>query len=67
MNEKKKRRASAQKADTCMKSEQEQPLMAEERVKAADDEPMEVDQIHQEEAETALIEDGDQPLDYDID
>ena len=49
LNEKKKRRASAQKADT-MESEQEQPLMVERPLKAADDEPMEVDQIHQDEA-----------------
>ena len=50
-----------------MQSEQEQPLMIERPLKTADDEPMEVDQIHQDEAETALIEDGEQQLDYDID
>ena len=67
MNEKKKRRASAQKADTSMQSEQEQPLMAEEPVKADDDAPMEEVEVNQEEAETALIEDGEKPIDYDID
>ena len=66
LNEKKKRRASAQKADT-MESEHKQPFMIERPLKAADDDPMKVDQIHQEEAETALIEDGEQPLDYNID
>ena len=50
-----------------MESEQKQPFMIESPLKAADDEPMEVDQIYQDEAETALNEDGDQPLDYDID
>jgi len=53
LNEKKKRRASAQK--------HEKPL------KANGDEPMEVDEIRQEEAETALIEDDDQGSDYDVD
>ena len=67
LNEKKKRSASAKKADTIMQSEQEQPLMIERPLKTADDEPMEVDQIYQDESETALNEDGDQPLDYDID
>ena len=41
--------------------------MPEEPVKADDDAPMEEVEVNQEEAETALIEDGDQPLDYDID
>ena len=50
-----------------MESEQKQPYMIERPLEAADDEPMEVDQINLDEAETALIEDGDQPLDYDID
>jgi hypothetical protein len=57
LNEKKKRRASAQKADTSM----EKPL------KANDDEPMVVDNIHQEEVETALIYEDDQGSDYEID
>ena len=67
LNEKKKRRASAQKADTSRESEQKQPFMIEMPLKAADDEPMEVDQIHQDEAETDLIDYVDQPLDYEID
>jgi hypothetical protein len=53
LNEKKKRRAEAQKL--------EKPL------KANGDEPMEVDEIRQEEAETALIEDDDQGSDYEVD
>ena len=53
LNEKKKRRASAQK--------HEKPLKANNYV------PMEVDEIRQEEAETALIEDDDQGSDYDVD
>lgn len=53
LNEKKKRRASAQK--------HEKPL------KAKNDVPMEVDEIRQEEAETALIEDDDQGSDYEVD
>jgi hypothetical protein len=36
-------------------------------LKANDDEPMEVDEVHQEVAETALIEDDDQGSDYEID
>jgi hypothetical protein len=53
LNEKKKRRAFAQKL--------EKPLKANNEV------PMEVDEIRQEEAETALIEDDDQGSDYDVD
>ena len=67
LNEKKKRKASTQKADTSMESEQKQNFMVERPLKDADDEPMEVDQIHQEEAETALIDDGEQAIDYVID
>ncbi len=55
LNEKKKIRASAQKAGM------EKPL------KAIDDEPMEMDEIRQEVAETALIEDDNQGSDYEID
>ena len=36
-------------------------------LKANDDEPMEVDEVNQEVAETALIEDDDQGSDYGID
>jgi len=57
LNEKKKRRASAQKHEKPLKSNGDEPL----------DEPMEVDEIRQEEAETALIEDDDQGSDYDVD
>jgi hypothetical protein len=53
LNEKKKRRASAQK--------HEKPLKANNEV------PMEVDEIRQEEAETALVEDDDQGTDYEVD
>ena len=66
LNEKKNRRASAQKADTSMKLVQEQPLMVEKPLKANDDEPMEVVEIRHEDANTALIDEEDQGIDYDI-
>ena len=56
MKEKKRRRVAAQKADTSI----EKPL------KANDDDPMEVDEIRQEVAETALIEDDYEGSDYEI-
>jgi hypothetical protein len=56
-NQKKRRRASSQKLDTSM----DKPS------KTIDDEPIEVDEICQEEAEAALIEEDDQGSDYEID
>ena len=41
LNERKRRRVSAQKADINVESVQEQPLMVEKPVKADDDAPME--------------------------
>jgi hypothetical protein len=67
LNEKKKRRASAKKADTSMELVQEQPLMVEKPLNVYDDEPMEVDKIRQEQADTALIEEDDRGSDYEID
>jgi hypothetical protein len=49
LNEKKKIRASAQKAHAIMESEQEKPLMAEQAIKVDDNALMEVDDIHKEE------------------
>jgi hypothetical protein len=67
INLKKKRRASAQKADISIESEQEQPLMVEQALKADDDAPMDVDQIRQEEADTAVMQEDDRGSEYNID
>ena len=66
LNEKKKRRASAQKADANCEVVPELSLIIEKPLKADDDVPMEVDEIRQEDANTALVEEEDQGIDYDI-
>ena len=66
LNEQRKRRAAAQRADASREAELH-PLMAATALKEEVKEPMEVDEIHQEDAHTALVEEDDQGSDYDVD
>jgi hypothetical protein len=66
LNEKKKRRASAQKADAIMQYEEEQPLMAEKAIKSQDDAPMEEVEVKHEDANTAIMQEDDQGSEYNI-
>ena len=67
LNEKKRRRASAQNADINIESIQEQPLMVEKPVKADDDAPMEKVKVYHEDADTAIMKEDDLGIDYNID
>jgi hypothetical protein len=62
VNEKKRRRASAQKADISIVKEQEQPF-----IKADVDAPMEVVEVNHEDADTAIMQEDDQGIEYNID
>ena len=66
LSEKKRKRAEAQKAEASREPEPEQPIMAEEPVMEDVEEPMEVDEIRLGGDDTAMVQDDDQPLDYNI-
>ena len=59
LNEKKKRRASTQKANAIMQNEEEQPLMAEKSIKSQNDAPMEEVEVNHEDANTAIMQEDD--------
>ena len=67
LNEKRRRRASAQNADINNGPLQELPLMVEKTVKANDDAPMEKVKVYHEDADTAIMKEDDQGIDYNID
>jgi hypothetical protein len=67
LNEKKKRRASAQKANAIMQNEEEQPLMADKSIKSQDNAPMEEVEVNHEDANTAIMQEDDQGSEYNID
>ena len=68
LNEKKKkRRASAQKAEVRMESVNEQALMAGKVLKEGEDAPIDEVEVSNEEAEAALLQGDDQGSDYNID
>ena len=67
LNEKKKRRACAQKIEVSMESVDEQALMAGTVLKEGEDAPADGVEVGNEEAESVLMQGDDQGSDYNID